>query len=153
MNKNKIMFIVIGVVILVGVFYGGMIYGKSKIPTLGANKFDSNMQNGVGQFGPNGRNNKITGGGFVAGQIIGKDANSITVQLMNNDPASINTSSGSKIIFLDGSTTIAKTITGSVNDLATGTQVSVTGTVNSDGSLIAKSIQIRPQIKQNTGTQ
>ncbi len=140
MSKNKkIVFIVVGIIVLVGVFFIGMSFGKSQTTAGGANR--------TGQFSGMNRNNRTAGGGFVSGQIISKDANSITVQIMNGDPTATNTSTGSKIIFLDTSTAISKMATGSLNDLATGTEVSVTGTTNADGSITAKSIQIRPQIK------
>ena len=145
MNKNKkIIFGVIGVVILAGVFYGGMIYGKNQntanISATGINR--------TGQFGAGNRNNRITGGGFVSGEIISKDNKSITVKIMNGDPTSPNTTaSGSKIIFFGTSTEVAKTVSGSVGDLIIGNQISITGTPNTDGSITAKTIQIRPQMK------
>ena len=149
MNKNKkIVSIIIGVIVLIGVFYAGMSYGKSQVATAGAS-----AQNRIGQFGMN-RGTRTSGGGFTAGQIISKDATSITLLIMNVDPnAAATTGSGSKIIFLDASTVITKTATGSAIDLSTGTQVSVTGTVNPDGSITAKSIQIRPQVKPGTPAQ
>jgi hypothetical protein len=36
--------------------------------------------------------------------------------------------------------------TGAISDLTIGTQVSVTGTANGDGSITAKSVQIKPNI-------
>ena len=148
MSKNKkIVSIVVGIVVLVGVFYVGMSYGKSQTS---ATKIVA--QNQTGQFGMN-RGNRTNGGGLISGQILSKDASSITVQIMNTDPTSTTTGTGSKIIFLDANTTISKMAVGSASDLTAGTQVSVTGTANSDGSVTAKSIQIRPQIKPNTGAQ
>jgi len=144
MKNKKIVSIVIGIVVLAGVFYGGMFYGKNKTPALGTDRFGSNMQNRIGQFNADGGNNKMGSGGLIAGEIISKDNKSVTVKL---------TDGGSKIIFLDTSTAVTKMATGSANELIIGTQVSVTGTSNSDGSIMAKSIQIRPQIKQNTETQ
>ena len=83
-----------------------------------------------------------------------QDSKSVTVKIINNDPISNNTNtSGSKIIFFDASTAITKTAVGSASDLALGTQVTVAGTANSDGSVTAKSIQIRPQAKPNTEIQ
>ncbi|MCX6751853.1 MAG: DUF5666 domain-containing protein [Candidatus Nomurabacteria bacterium] len=154
MKNKKIIFVVVGIIVLAGVFYGGMTYGKSQTSTQNLNGFSANMQNRTGQFGANGRTGgNRGGGGFVGGEIISKDDKSITVKIMNNDPTATNTISGSKIIFFDTSTTVSKTATGSLTDLAVGTQVSVQGTTNSDGSVTAKTIQIRPLVRPTIPTQ
>jgi Domain of unknown function (DUF5666) len=151
MKNKKIGLIVVGVIVLAGVFYGGMTYGKSQIPARGQGNQVFNQNGAMGARGTRGGGGL---GGFTGGEIISKDDKSITVKLMNGDPTSTTANaSGSKIIFLDGSTTVTKTATGTVGDLAVGTQVSVTGTPNSDGSITAKSIQIRPQVKPNIGVQ
>jgi hypothetical protein len=139
-NNKKIVLVIVGVIVLVGVFYGGMAYGKSQIPVRGqgAQAFG---QNGVA--GTRGIRNGGGLGGFTTGQIISKDAKSITVQLMTDGSAS-GSQGGSKIIFLGTNTTITKTATGSTGDLTIGAQVSVTGTANTDGSITAQSVQIRP---------
>ncbi|MFA6585963.1 MAG: hypothetical protein WCS86_02260 [Candidatus Paceibacterota bacterium] len=146
-NKNTIIYAIVGIIILMGVFYGGMTYGKSQIPLFGSNGFNQNGQNRTGQPGMGNRNGRMNGSGFVSGEILSKDANSVTVKINNIDPNSTNTQVGSKIILLGTSTEVTKTITGSLNDLATGTQIIVTGTANTDGSITAKTIQIRPQVK------
>jgi len=134
MNKNKkIVLMVIGIVILIGVFFGGVSYGKSKK----SNRGPEDMQ-AFGQNDETGTRGMKTGGGFgglTAGEIISKDDKSITIKLQDN---------GSKIIFLGTSTTVAKTVTGSISDLSVGASVSITGTANTDGSVNAQSIQIRP---------
>ena len=89
------------------------------------------------------------GGGFVTGQIVAMDANSITVELkamggQNGAPTTGATTQGSKIVFYTGTTSIMKTTDGTANDLSIGKQVSITGTANPDGSVNAQSIQIRP---------
>jgi hypothetical protein len=90
------------------------------------------------------------GSDFLAGQVLSKDANGITVQLMNNVPGgnSTSTSTGSKIVIISGSTAISKYDAGTSADLAVGQQVVVTGTDNSDGSVTAQNVQIRPQPAQ-----
>lgn len=150
MNKNKkISLGIVGIIVLIGIFYGGMVYGKSQIPARGqgAQAFGQNSALGA-------RGGARNAGGFTAGQIISKDANSITVQLMagGNGQGGTATPSagGSKIVFIGTGTTVTKTVTGSVGDLIIGTQVSITGTANTDGSENAQSVQVRPtQTKTN----
>jgi len=138
MNK-KIGLGIVGVIVLIGVFYGGMVYGKSQIPARGQGMQAFGQNNALGARG--GTRNV---GGFTAGQIIAKDANSITVQLMASGPDST-TQVGSKIVFLSTSTTVTKSVNGTIADLAIGAQVSITGTPNTDGSVNAQAVQIRPQ--------
>ncbi|MCX6752517.1 MAG: DUF5666 domain-containing protein [Candidatus Nomurabacteria bacterium] len=128
-----------GVIVLVAVFYGGMVYGKSQIPARGGN-----LAFGQNPNGASGMRGARTGGGFTAGKIISKDATSITVQIMAGGPASPSTQGGSKIIFVDNNTKVTKQANGALSDLAVGTDVSVTGTPNADGSISAQSVQIRP---------
>jgi hypothetical protein len=150
MNKNKkIGFGIVGILILVAVFYGGMVYGGNNVRAS-----INSRGSAFGQNGGAGARGTRNGGGFTAGQIIAKDANSITVQIMaggagpgsQGGSASSVTSSGSKIIFLGTSTTVSKTVTGAVSDLTAGEQVSITGTPNSDGSINATTVQIRPNL-------
>jgi hypothetical protein len=142
MNKNKKIGLgIVGVIVLIGVFYGGMIYGKSQIPTRGAQAFDPNnmpsgMPSGIPNAGINNVKNRAGFGGITSGEIISKDDKGITIKLQDG---------GSKIIFLSTTTTVAKTATGSITDLTVGTQVFVTGTTNTDGSITAQTVQIRPQ--------
>ncbi|HRY60183.1 MAG TPA: DUF5666 domain-containing protein [Patescibacteria group bacterium] len=131
--KNVLIAVIITIIITGGgAFYGGMLYGKSKSSS---NKFAQ----AVGQFGgPNGTRNGArngAGGGFVNGEVLSKDDKSITVKLQDG---------GSKIVLLSASTTVGKTTDGTLTDLEVGKNVMVTGTTNTDGSVTAKSIQIRP---------
>lgn len=122
------------VIIVVGVsaFYGGMRYGQGT-----NNQSASLMANFRGQAGGQFRGNGqgLASGNFAGGQIIAKDANSITVKLQDGS---------SKIVFVSDSTQITKSAQGSLNDLAVGENITVAGTANSDGSITSQSIQIRP---------
>ena len=130
MKKNIIIILVIILVAVAsGAFYGGMLYSKTQAQNARANFTGGNFQGMRNRTG-------ATGGGVTFGNIISKDSNSITLELPN--------SSGSKIIFYSNTTQISKFASGTANDLATGTSVTVNGTANSDGSITAQNIQIRP---------
>ena len=49
-----------------------------------------------------------------------------------------------KIVFYSGTTTIDKTAQGTSTDLKTGETVAVNGSANSDGSITAQRITVRP---------
>lgn len=98
------------------------------------------------------------GGNFVTGTIVSNSNNEITIQLP--EATTTDTTTGSKIVILEDSTQITKTVSGSSTDLTTGSNVVVSGTSNSDGSITASSIQIRPtsmqrfnQVNQQTQAQ
>lgn len=131
--NNKIITGVIAVVIIGGSFYGGMVYGKSATPSRGQftnGQFTANINGARGTGARVGMN-----GGFTAGEIISKDATSVTIKMQDGS---------TKIALIASSTQIMKSSTGSLGDLATGVNVNITGTSNSDGSITAQSVQIRP---------
>jgi len=137
MQKIIIGFIIALIIVAGGAFYGGMLYGKSR-------NSNSGMRNLSGQFGqmggPNGQFNRqgkasTASGNLVNGYIIAKDDKGITVKLQDG---------GSKIIFLSASTQVSKMASGSNADLEIGKTVMVTGTTNTDGSVTAQTIQLRP---------
>lgn len=150
MNK-KIIAVIAGIIIIGGgSFYAGMQYasGNALAQTRGAGNF------GGGQRGARGGAN----GGFASGEVLSKDSTSITIKLRDPRVADGQNASaqsggltsqstsqgGSKIIFFSDSTQVMKAISGSLGDVKVGEQVTVTGSTNSDGSISAQSIQIRP---------
>jgi len=151
---NKLIAIVIATAVVVGggAFYGGMKYAQSKAPQGRLSQADfQNLQN----FSPEERQQRLqelganaggfrggqrggNAGGFTTGEIISKDDKSVTVKLRDG---------GSKIVFLSDSTEITKSAAGTLSDLEVGKNISVNGTTNSDGSITAQLIQLRPNLQ------
>jgi len=149
MNKKHL--IKAGLIILVvagGAFYGGMMYAQSKNPSGGSNFSNPTDQQRQQRFQQNGGAGRMGsrqgGGGFANGEIISKDDKSITIKLNNNRISDGQQGSGSKIVLYSTSTEVGKFVSGTPNDLAVGESVMVNGSSNSDGSITAKSIQVRP---------
>ena len=141
MKKTLLLVLVVAVVVGGLAFYGGIKYSQGQT----SQRFAQIGANG-GLRG--GRTGGASGNGFVSGTILSKDANSITVELRNfgGNAAGSNSGVGSKIVFLGNSTEIGKTVNGTLNDLSVGQSVTVTGSANSDGSITAQSVQIRPNM-------
>ena len=133
---NKITTIIVAVVLIGISFYGGIKYDQSKTPARG--NFLA-FANG-GQRGTRGGGG-ANGGGFVNGDIIAKDATSVTVKMRDG---------GSKIIFVSPETMVMKTVSGKLSDLLIGEQITGMGTANPDGSITASSVQIRPATTTST---
>ncbi len=139
MKKEIMVPIVAALVVGILAFWGGNVYAKKSLaktmmgqgqrPGTGQNRF------GSGQMGMMG--GRMGGANLANGEIIAKDEKSITIKLRDG---------GSKIIFLSGTTAINKSAAGTIDDLKVGTQVTATGTTNTDGSVSAQMVQIRPEM-------
>lgn len=133
--------VIAAVILLVGggAFYGGMKFGEANAaknaPRFGT--FDRGTQRGTqnGAFG-----GRMMGGtrgdDFANGEIIAKDAQSITIKLRDG---------GSRIVFLPETATVSKMTTGTRDDLSVGIRIMATGSKNTDGSLTAKNLQLLPE--------
>lgn len=145
MDMKKTLPLVIGVAILVGgaSFFGGMKFAQAKgRGGRPANFPAANGQNamyggtrgaGNGTFragGPGG-----PGGGFVSGDILSNDGKTLTIKMRDG---------GSKIVLLGDSTEVSKFVAGAASDLEVGKTVMVVGKTNSDGSVTATTVQLRP---------
>jgi|SRR3989344_3161288 len=136
MSKQTIIGGLVALVIIGGgAFYGGMTYAKSQTPARGQFGNGQFMVNGQFTGGPGGAARTGANGGFTAGEIISKDETSLTIKIQDGS---------TKIVLVGSSAQIVKSTTGSIDDLAVGTQVTITGSANSDGSITAQSVQIRP---------
>ena len=119
----------------------GALATKGQFPQgMGAASFAERTGGRAGSEGPN----------AVFGTILSKDANSITVEIGEPGATSTNgASTGSRIVLFDSTTDIMKTVAGSASDLSVGESVSVAGTPNADGSVTAKSIQLRSEARRD----
>lgn len=139
--KNTYPLIAFVVLVVGGLsFYGGMVYQKSRVPSFANLTPEQRAQQFAGRGGAGGiggRGGQGRQGAFVNGEVIAKDDKTVTLKLRDG---------GSRIVFFSASTTIGKMTEGSLQDVTTGSQIMVGGTTNSDGSLTAQSIQLRPNM-------
>ena len=132
--------IITAVAVGVVAFYIGAKYGaQSALGGPAGDARDFQARSGGMMGGVAGGQNRmaggvVRGGGLIGGEIISKDDTTITVKLRDG---------GSKIVFVSSSTQVLKSTSGSLADLVSGGQVTVTGSQNSDGSISAQSVQIR----------
>ena len=125
--KNSFLItIVIAVIAVVGTFYGGMQYQKSK-----TSQNQTRGQNQVGAF----RRGNGQGLRATRGTVLTMDDKSLTVKLQDGS---------SKIVILSDKTVYLKSDKASLTDLKKGDTVAVFGTDNTDGSVTAQDIQLNP---------
>ena len=151
MKKTFILVIIVVVVVGTGAFWGGMVYGKSHAAgNLSASAFGNmtgqqRQQFFAGNGGQTANGGRMRGnGGFSNGQIIAKDDKSITLKMPDGS---------TKIIFYSTSTITEKTVNTTAADLSVGQNVATTGTANSDGSITAQTISIRPSLPDGQNIQ
>ena len=101
----------------------------------GATTTTPDTQAGMNAGGTRGGMRGNRAGGFTTGEVIAKDAQSITIKMRDGS---------SKILFYSAKTDVLKSTAGTSDDVAVGSQIMANGTANQDGSMTAQSIQIRP---------
>ncbi len=144
--KKLIILIITGLIIFAGGFATGMYYQKKQ--TLNAQKFPGNFN---GQTPPDmSKNNSSDKGTHPSGNNSGPGGNMTSGEIISKSDTSliIKTSDGNtKTIYYSDSTTVSKNETGSTSDLTVGTNISVSGTTNTDKSVTSKMIMITPAEK------
>jgi len=124
--KKYLVHIIWAVIVIVALVVG-IFYGKANVAgQTTARSLASSTRSGYGRA--------AAAGGFVSGQIISVDANSVTVSLANGS---------SQVVFYSSSTQVMKPTIVPASVLTTGTRVMIGGTPNPDGSLTAQSIQVQ----------
>ena len=146
MNKKSTQ-VIIAIIVAVVFSIGGFEYGKSSAASSAGATASTRSGSFAGATGARsfaGRGG--AGGGFVGGTIVAVDPTSISIALPNSTSTSATT--GSTVVLYSTGTSILKSVVGSAADLQVGNSVTVSGTTNSDGSMSATSIQIRPTQNQ-----
>jgi len=137
-KKSNTGLIIGGIILIIAAFFVGKSYGASHAATPATGGASAYRTGAAGGFA--GR----TGGAATVGQVVSMDATSITVSVPNGG--------GSKIILYTPTTTVLKTAQAATSDITVGSTITATGTTNSDGSITATSIQIRPAGSMIPGT-
>lgn len=114
-------------------FYGGIQYQKNQSA---AGRSFINGQQGTGRTGTGVR--RMGNGQPVSGEILNIDDTSLTVKLADGS---------SRIVLFTDKTIFNKTANVEKTELKIGEKVGVFGTSNTDGSVMAQSIQLNPQFR------
>lgn len=131
--KEKINLVLIAAAVAVVVVGAACFYGGTKYASM--KRFSAMGAGGpIGQAGT-AKNRQASAQSFFNGDVIAKDDASMTIKMRNG---------GSKIVFFSASTEIGKFVSGTLADVNVGSYVMVTSKTNTDGSVTAQSIQIRP---------
>ncbi|MFZ1075082.1 MAG: hypothetical protein WAN50_01780 [Minisyncoccia bacterium] len=130
MNTTTIGTGIIALIIGIGIGYFG---GNALHPAAAPSARGSFA--GTGGSGFAGARGGAAGGGFLSGTVSAADSGSIT----------LNTRDGSShVVLVTPATTVSKSVSGALSDVSVGSNVLITGTTNSDGSVTAAVIQLRP---------
>lgn len=149
MNKNTI---IAAVVVAIVFASAGYYFGKS---SAGA----STASGALGSYAARaGRTGGLTGGatagggfgGGTSGTIIATSDGSFTIQLPSSTSTSATT--GTKIILVDNATQVQELQSVPASTLKNGQSVTVTGSANSDGSITATNVMVRPATAASRGT-
>jgi hypothetical protein len=141
MQKQTLIIAAVALVIgLGGGYWGGHAFASGT--TTPTNGTFTRGGGGAGTFA-GGRGAGGAGGGFLSGTVAAKDATSVTIDTRDGS---------SHVVLVSPTVSVAKSVAGTLADVGIGSTVIVMGTTNSDGSLSATSIQLRPAMTQSSTT-
>lgn len=139
-HKNLIIVGAVALVVGLGVGYEGAHAFAAPAKNTAFARGNFTGGGAAGAFGARTGGNQAMGG-LLTGTVASKDAGSIT----------LNTRDGSShVVLTTPDTTVQKSVQGALTDVAVGATVIVTGATNSDGSVSATSIQLRPAMQPAT---
>jgi len=162
MNKNLTAGLIV-VIALLGGFYGGFRYESSKVGTTAAaatttgttgttGRTGTGTGTGTARGGGFAGGGGVTGGGAGAGGFGGGRGGAGTITNLTATGFTLHTANGTdtKVTFAAGAT-VRKTVTGALTDLSNSVTVTVTGTRDSSGNLVATAITIVPVASPSPG--
>lgn len=129
--KTHIIWAIVVIVALAGGFFWGKASGAAARASGFSGAFNSSSTRGFVRTG----SGAATAGAGAIGQITAIGSSSLTLQLANGN---------SEVVLYSASTPVMTETTVSPSALSVGTNVVVAGTTNSDGSVTATTIDIRP---------
>jgi hypothetical protein len=140
MNRNTWILVIVVAIVFAG---GGYLIGKQSAASTAATGASA-YAGRAGTAGYAGRAGGFSGagGGATTGTIVATANGSFTIQLPTSTSTTATT--GTKIVLFDNTTMVNELESVPATSLAVGQSVVVTGTANSDGSVTATSIQVRP---------
>lgn len=129
--------VVIALVVGVGAlsFFGGVQYQKAQVPSGFAGRTFSRTGSGQMQTGTSRR---MGSGQPIMGEVMEIDDSSLTVKLPDGS---------SRIVLMSDKTILNKTASVEKSEIKKGEKVGVFGVTNTDGSIVAQSIQLNPQFR------
>jgi hypothetical protein len=130
-NKQLVTTALISIIVSGGV---GYYIGTHKQAT------PTRMQGAFGQGGA-GQGQR---GGFARGGVNSNMINGDVVSLSDNILTVKGRDGGSRVVLFTGTTKVTKSVTGERGDVKEGSSVLIIGAQNTDGSVTAESVQIRP---------
>lgn len=122
-----------------GALAGGIAIGKGQSQGSQTNKYTSSLLSGLGNISGLG-NFQFPGNntGFNPGSRVTTG----TVEKVEGNVATLDTSTGTVLVNIGNSTSIEKIAEGSLGDISIGANITVSGNKNADGSIDARSITI-----------
>jgi hypothetical protein len=140
MNKMQWAVVIVAVVFAGAGFWGGMTYAASKTPAVSTSRFGTT--GAAGFAGRGGAGFAGAAGGATIGSVVQVGNGSFTVQLPSSTSTTATT--GTKLVLVDNTTEVDELESVPVSNIQVGQTVTVAGTANSDGSITASSVMIRP---------
>ena len=140
--KTKAFITLLAVAIILGGAIGGALVGGIAIgKSQGREEARQGLQSQMGRYSSS-QGNATQLPGASPGIPSGSRATMGTVEKVEGIIVTLNTGNGTVIIHIGTSTSIQKTVEGSLEDISSGVNIAVSGDKNEDGSIEAKNISI-----------